>query len=84
MFMNLDQVPAGHAMYTLAVAVDSEGDGYDEIDLVAPARCSAVQVAEAAEEQVVRDYPSDARVIGIINQSAGRVMFEDPTGNLRP
>ena len=84
MFMNLHTLPAGQAMYTLAVtdaAVGTPRDQveYDEVDVVAPARASVAEIIAAAD----LDGYEGCRVIGVVNQSDGYVVVEDPDGDYR-
>lgn len=87
MFVNLDKLPAGQALYTLAVTsdpVETPRDlvSYDEIDVVAPAYSTAHEVVEAAREEIARDYESTARVVGVADQSKGYVMWQNSAGDL--
>jgi hypothetical protein len=85
MWMNLDQLPAGKSMYTIAVTSDPvdtprEDVCYDEIDVVARRGATITDVVEAAREEIARDY-ADCRVIGVSDQSDGYVMWQDPAGD---
>lgn len=84
MFMNLHALPAGQSMYTLAVTnlpADTPKDRmeYDEVDVVASSRATVAQVIAAAD----LDGYEGCRVIGVVNQSDGYVVCEDPTGDYR-
>lgn len=84
MWMNLDQVPAGKHMFTVAVTespVDTPADeiGYDEVDVIAPSRSTAREVVALAD---LEGY-EHCRVIGVSDQSDGYVMWQDPKGDLR-
>lgn len=84
MFMNLHTLPAGQAMYTLAVTDDPAGTPrdqveYDEVDVVAPAGASVAAIIAAAD----LDGYEGCRVIGVVNQSDGYVVVEDPDGDYR-
>jgi hypothetical protein len=88
MWMNLDQVPAGQAMYTLAVTNQPVGTPkddivYDEVDYVASTRLTAREVVRRANDAGALEGYEDARVIGVVNQSDGYVLIEDPEGDLR-
>lgn len=83
-FVNIDAVPAGQALYTVAVIDQPVGTpraelAYDEVDVQAPSRASVSEVIAAAD---LSDYEG-CRVVGVVNQSAGYVLAEDPEGDLR-
>ena len=84
MYVNLDQLPAGHHMYTIAVtdqpAAETEhGAEIDEVDVVAPARATVAQIIAAAD---LEGY-EHCRVIGIIDQSRGITVALKLQGDLR-
>lgn len=86
MWMNLDQLPAGKSMYTIAVTdqpLDTPADeiAYDEIDVVTSSRATAQEVVAAAKDEL-EEYEG-VRVIGVSNQSAGYVLWQDPNGDLQ-
>ena len=79
MFVNLHALPYGQSMYTLFVTIDPEGTAsnemtLDELDVVAPRGASWGTVATQAN--LVDEYGLDARVIGVVDQSAGEVIFD--------
>lgn len=87
MFMNLHTLPAGKSMYTIAVTVQPAGTPkddieYDEIDVVAGSRASLKEVISAASAEI-EDYGPHARVIGVVDQSAGYVVATRYEGDLR-
>lgn len=87
MFMNLHALPVGQSMYTLAVTNDPTGTphdqiGYDELDVVASSRANVAGVVAAAKAELDDLYPG-ARVIGVVNQSDGYVVVENPDGDYR-
>ena len=84
MWMNLDQIPAGSRMYTLAVTSMPAGTlsadlFYDEVDVVAPSHATVPQIIAAAD---LEGY-EHCRIIGISNQSDGYVICQDPNGDFR-
>lgn len=83
MWVNLHTLPAGQRMYTVAltdqpVGTPSDELWYDEVDVVAPARIDAREVAERAN---LEGY-EHCRVIGVSDQSDGYVLWEDKDGDL--
>lgn len=77
MFMNLHTLPAGQSMYTIYVTHDEPtvAAECDEVDVVASKMATPQQVVDAARAELDRDYP-DAGVIGVVDQSAGQVIFD--------
>ena len=87
MYVNLDTIPAGQAMYTLHLTMDPLGTARsqmstEEVDLVAPARLSRDELMNRDEtKQELRDLfgePEwlDARLVGLVNQSDGYVVYD--------
>lgn len=81
MWVNLHKLPAGKSMYTLYLTWDPKGTPRDEVcaeevDVVAPSRASWKQVYAAAEEEIRRDYNPDARLLGVVDQSAGSIIYD--------
>ena len=72
MYMNLDTLPAGQAMFTALVG---DGDDFDEIDFVASRRASLDTLLLAAIDAADGDYDG-LSVAGLIDQSAGEVLFQ--------
>lgn len=88
MWMNLDQVPTGKAMYTIAITDDpadtpKDDIGYDEVDFVASTHLTAREVVRRADEAGALEGYEGQRVIGVSNQSDAYVMWQDPAGDLR-
>lgn len=86
-FMNIDQIPAGQALYTLAltdapVGTPQDELGYDEVDFRCSTRLMAHEVARRAQQAGALEGYEGCRVIGVSNQSDGYVMWQDPHGNL--
>jgi hypothetical protein len=84
MWVNLDQLPAGKSMYTIAVTdaplgTPSDDMWYDEVDVVADSRLDAKGVLEQAN---LEGY-EHCRVVGVSDQSSGYVMWQDAEGDLR-
>jgi fructoselysine-6-P-deglycase FrlB-like protein len=73
-FMNLHTLPPGQHLYTVAVTDDPAALSYDEVDVVARAGATSDQVLAAAD---LAAY-SGCRVVGVINQSDGYVLWQDP------
>jgi len=83
-FVNIDQVPTGKSMYTVAVTDQPAGTPeldlhYDEVDVIAPSRATAAEVIAAAD----LDGYEGQRVIAVVNQSDAYVVVKDTQGNLR-
>lgn len=90
MWMNLDQLPAGKAMYTVYVSLDPEGTprdetSADEVDIVAPAGSNWSDVinkgkahprGEDAKDFILDMYGPESRVVGVVNQSEGYVVYD--------
>lgn len=90
MWMNLDQLPAGKAMFTVYVTLDPKGTprdemGADEVDVVAPRSSGRQGVLENgtehpdggnAGEYIWQTYGPTARVVGVVNQSDGFVVYD--------
>ena len=81
MWMNLDQLPAGKSMFTIAVtsaSVDTPEDErhYEEVDCVFNTRASAGTVVAYAMARLDWPYGDDVRVIGVANQSDGYVLSQ--------
>lgn len=82
MFVNLHDLPAGQAMYTVYVTTDpgpvTVDIQVDEYDVTARRTASAAQVAEAArtDEMFARLYGAEARIVGIVDQSADYILFD--------
>lgn len=81
MFVNLHALPAGVHMFTLAIT-DAPYDTpkadvfYDEVDVVAPARLSPSGIVRLMSEEDREAY-AGLRVIGVVDQSQGRVIWEN-------
>jgi hypothetical protein len=79
MFMNLDTIPAGQAMYTVAVTDIEPGtvhraDMYfDEVDVVTSSRATVDEIIAAAD---LSGYEGQ-RILGVVNQSDGFIVLED-------
>lgn len=90
MWMNLDTLPAGKSMYTVYVTTDEEGTPrsqmcVEEIDVIAPSRSkwgavvndgSVHPTGESASAYIIADYGLDSRVVGVVNQSTGTVVYD--------
>ncbi len=88
MFVNLRTIPAGQAMYTVAVTDDPRDTPtvdvcYEELDVVGSSRLTSKEVAQLAEPRVMDFYGPGARVIGVVNQTDAYVMFQDSERDLR-
>lgn len=81
MFVNLHSLPAGVHMFTLAIT-DAPFDAprsdvfYDEVDVVAPASLSPSALVRKMKEEDREAY-AGLRVIGVVDQSQGRVVWEN-------
>lgn len=89
MFTNLHSLPAGKALFTVALTDQPTGTPdeelcYDELDLVAPRRASLSRLVDFAQKAAASTYGDDVRIVGILNQSTGEVLAEAPQGNLIP
>lgn len=84
MFMNLDTIPAGKSMFTVAwtdAPVDTPKDEqwYEEYDLVFKTSASSGTIATYATARP--DWPYEGgRIVGVANQSDGYVLREDWAG----
>jgi hypothetical protein len=81
MFMNLDTLPVGKSYYTVYVTLDPKGTprlemSADEVDVVAPSSASRDEVVNECAAEIVSDYGTDARVVGVVNQSDGYVVYD--------
>jgi hypothetical protein len=87
MYVNLDTLPAGQAMYTLHLTMDEVGTARsamstEEIDLVAPRGLSRDELMNREEtKQELKDTfgePEwlDTRLVGLVNQSDGYVVYD--------
>ena len=90
MWMNLDQLPAGKAMFTVYVTVDPEGTNRsamsaEEVDVVASRSASWGEVVndggvhprgERCVDYLLESYGPDSRVIGVTNESDGYVVYD--------
>jgi len=90
MFVDIDAVPAGKRLFTVHVTLGPNGTprsemSTDEVDVIAPARSDHEQVLEAGVENdgganagfyIAQTYGETARVVGIVNQSDGYVMWD--------
>ena len=88
--MNIDALPAGKSLYTVHVTLDPEGTprsemAADEVDVVAGSRASWGQVVSDGVENdgganaggyIWATYGENARVVGVVNQSDGFVLFD--------
>lgn len=78
MFMNLDTLPAGQHMFTIAVTADEPGTHradifFDEIDVVAPSRATVDEIIALADT----DGYEGQRVLGVVDQSDAYIVLED-------
>lgn len=85
MWMNLDQLPAGKSMYTIAVTaapVDCSEDEryYEEYDLVFKSSASVGTLITYAMARPDWDFVEGTRIVGVANQSDGYVMQENWEG----
>jgi len=85
MWMNLDTLPVGKSMYTIAVTtapVDTPTDEryIEEYDLVFNSRASVGTLITYAVARPDWPYGDDARIVGVANQSDGYVMIENWEG----
>lgn len=83
-YMNLDTLPSGQSMFTVAVTEQPPGTPpddlfYDEVDVVTSSTATVAEVIAAAD---LTGY-EECRVIGVIDQSAGYVLAEARDGDLR-
>lgn len=90
MWMNLDQLPVGKSMYTVYVTTDPEGTTRDEmeaeeVDVVASSSASWGTVVndgkvhpegENAGAYIRESYGLDSRIVGVVNQSDGYVVYD--------
>jgi hypothetical protein len=81
MWMNLHTLPAGQAMYAIAVTDEPLGTPaehlyYDEIYVTTRAGASVDQVIAAAAADLAA-YPG-CRIVGVSNQYDGYIMWQDP------
>ena len=90
MWMNLDQLPAGKSMFTVYVTLDPKGTprdemGADEVDVVAPSSASRDAIindgavhpkGENAGAFIREMYGLDSRVVGVVNQSEGYIVYD--------
>lgn len=81
MWMNLDALPTGKSMYTVHVTCDPEGTdrskmSAEEVDVVAPSRATWNEVVNQAASELVEMYGPDSRVVGVVNQTDGFVMYD--------
>lgn len=87
MYMNLHTLPADSAMLTLYITTDEEGTprnetSAEEIDVVLPRRLrgrDAIMNSEPVKAElrgVFGDEWTDTRVVGIVNQSDGFVVYD--------
>lgn len=89
MYVNLHTIPAGQAMYTLAVTSDpppvTEHDNdvfsVDEVDFVASTRLTSREVARRAQQAGALEGYEGMRVVGVVNQSDGHLMWQDLAGD---
>ena len=90
MYFNLDTIPAGKAMFTLYVGVRGEAleltEERDEIasTVVPEKRHLAALVIEAARPILEVIYGSRVEARGLVNQSAGYVVFDSRVRGFRP
>lgn len=81
MFMNLDTLPVGQHMFTVAVTDIEPGtvhraDMYfDEVDVVAPSRSTVDEIIAAAD---LSGYEGQ-RILGVVDQTDAYVVLEDPS-----
>lgn len=92
MWMNLDKLPAGTSMYTVYVTDDPEGTArsamsVEEVDVIGPSHCASWgqlvvndskvhPTGENASQYIVASYGEDVRIIGVVNQSRGSVIYD--------
>lgn len=82
--VNIDAIPRGQSLYTLAVTDQPVGTiptliEYDEVDVIAPARASVAQIIAAAD----LDGYEGCRVIGLIDHSCAYTVAWTTDGDLR-
>lgn len=81
MWMNLQDLPAGKSMFTIAVTyapVDTPDDEryYEEYDLVFASTASVGTLVTYAVARPDWPYGDDARIVGVSDQSAGEVLTQ--------
>lgn len=90
MYVNLQNLPAGKSMYTVYVTIDPEGTPRDEmtadeVDVVAPSSASWGTVVNDGEAHprggnagayIRKLYGLDSRIVGVVNQSAGVIIYD--------
>lgn len=79
MFMNLDTLPTGQHMYTVAVTDIEPGTvhradmWFDEVDVVASSRATVDEIIAAAD---LAGYEGQ-RVLGVVDQTDAYIVLED-------
>lgn len=86
MFTDLHTLPKGQSMFTLILTGDPAGtpreDLYtEEIDVVAPVRASVEDIIATAKGELA-DYPADARIVAVADQSRGEMIAVAVDGDL--
>jgi hypothetical protein len=87
-FINLHNLPAGVHLYTLAIT-DAPFDTprselfYDEVDVLAPTRESSASALVRQMSAEDREAYAGQRCIGIVDQSVGRVIWENGNSVVR-
>ena len=90
MFVNLDTLPRGKSLFTVYVTLDPAGTpraecSADEVDVVGPRSASLQRLMEEGRENdgganvgeyIWQTYGPGARVVGIVNQSDGYVVYD--------
>lgn len=85
MYVNLHTLPADQAMFTVYVTLDPEGTHRseitaEEVDIVYKRNATWGEIASYGTDdmgdRIVDAYGPDARIVGIVNQSEGYVLFD--------
>lgn len=77
--VNIDQVPAGKAYYTIYFGDDLEM--LEELDVIEADSLEAESIAKIVAEEIRRDYTfENPRIFGIGNQSDGYMVYQSKEG----
>lgn len=79
--VNIDQVPVGQSYYTVYVTWDKPGTARsamctEEVDLVMRSTNAWGTVATYVASSMAAGYEPGYRVVGVVNQSDGYVMYD--------
>jgi len=80
MYFNIDAIPVGKSLFTVAYTLDpvdtpADQRTHEEIDVIVPSRSAIDHLLVETKDEV-----GEGRVVGIVNQSDGFVVIESWAG----